>query len=336
MAVAAAVNEDHEILAAGFSAVFGTHIVSEARYHQMRALGMAPHELPQGLTMDHIFKSSYMIAPVGIQDDYTGEVYVKTLTGNVSKVPVHEHSTSRDIKFEAALQLNTQPDEIRLIYNGSTFEDHQKLSDVGASFHSTFYLVIKLRGSNGGDKIISHYLDPKLLDPDFNYDFTHQSDDEKTYMRGPYPYKRPYGWKRYALKVVGKYKDDVWLGAQGIRTDTTEGEWSVSFHGTAVDNANSMSQYGYLKSKCKRHAFGTGVYSSPDIAVAVGFGTQFTFDGSQYYLLFQNRVNPDPSQLSIVKPEETGNVGDYWVSKFDDSHDRVDNIRPYNILIKKF
>ena len=85
------------------------------------------------------------------------------------------------------------------------------------------------------------------LDPSYNCDFTNRNDDGKSYTRGKYPgtarsgragklipYHRPYGWKRYALKVLGRleYGGDDWLGPNGIRTETDNLEWPVSYHGT--------------------------------------------------------------------------------------------------------
>ena len=52
----------------------------------------------------------------------------------------------------------------------------------------------------------------KFLDPHQDYDFTRMTDDGREYHRGGH---RPYGWKRIALKVKGKYNDDTWLG-EGI------------------------------------------------------------------------------------------------------------------------
>ena len=42
-------------------------------------------------------------------------------------------------------------------------------------------------------------------------------------MRGGLNYKRPCGWKRYALMVSDKYEDTGWLGCKG-KSD----EWAVS------------------------------------------------------------------------------------------------------------
>ena len=56
-------------------------------------------------------------------------------------------------------------------------------------------------------------LNNNVLDPAYDFDYSSLTEDGKEYKRGDYKYYRPYGWKRIALKVKGKYEDDVWLGA---------------------------------------------------------------------------------------------------------------------------
>ena len=53
-------------------------------------------------------------------------------------------------------------------------------------------------------------LEPDLLSPNLDYDFTDKRDDGTRYERGGHPYSRPYGWHRFALNVRGKYGDDGW------------------------------------------------------------------------------------------------------------------------------
>ena len=37
--------------------------------------------------------------------------------------------------------------------------------------------------------------------------------EEKRFIRGDVEYRRSCGWKRYTIKVVGRYEDEVWLGS---------------------------------------------------------------------------------------------------------------------------
>ena len=66
-----------------------------------------------------------------------------------------------------------------------------------------------------------------LFDPKIDYDFTNISDKGKKFLRGGLEYKRPCGWKRYALKVGDKYNNLEWLGKKGNTQNDTE--WAVSY-----------------------------------------------------------------------------------------------------------
>ncbi|CAG8643831.1 5032_t:CDS:2 [Funneliformis caledonium] len=149
-------------------------------------------------------------------------------------------------------------------------------------------------------------------------------------MRGSFEYKRPCGWKRIALNVLDKYENNLWLGVGGNRrshsTNSVTNEWPVSYHGTAEHNFKSIAQDGYLLCKGKRFRFGRGIYSTPDIDVASRYATKYTFNGEQYLVVFQNRVNPN--NLVRISKSETG-IGEYWISP-----DGAD-LRPYGLCIKK-
>ena len=55
------------------------------------------------------------------------------------------------------------------------------------------------------------YIPDDLLDPLYDFDFTDINDFGREFYRGGLAYKRPCGWKRYALKVSDKYEDNKWL-----------------------------------------------------------------------------------------------------------------------------
>ncbi len=134
------------------------------------------------------------------------------------------------------------------------------------------------------------------LAPEYDFNYTNMKDDGKTFMRGDCPYKRPFGWKRYAVKVLGNtvYKEqdekngkpaDAWLGPDGIRAESVKGEWPVSYHGTSVEAAESIvsgdlskpesdGKPGYIPSeegKGGRARYGDGVYSTPSIEYAASY-----------------------------------------------------------------
>lgn len=173
-------------------------------------------------------------------------------------------------------------------------------------------------------------LDPNLLSPNLDYDFTNKRDDGTRYERGGHTYSRPYGWYRYALNVNGKYDDDVWLGEYRNRTESTPGEWAVSFHGTKRSNVSGIAEQGYLSSKSQRQKYGKGIYCSPSIEVAELYATPFLHCTKRYKVVIQNRVKLDELRVipadSIRRPEVTG---DYWLQPRDDY------IRPYGVCIKE-
>ena len=82
---------------------------------------------------------------------------------------------------------------------------------------------------------------------------------------------------------------------------------------------------------CTGESISNGVYFSPFIEVAEKYTNSFEFDGEEWLMAIQCKVNP--SKIKIPKKEsELGckaRRNDYWV--INNSHD----IRPYRILIKK-
>ncbi|GBC04205.1 hypothetical protein RclHR1_05570006 [Rhizophagus clarus] len=147
-------------------------------------------------------------------------------------------------------------------------------------------------------------------------------------MRGNFNYKRPYGWKRFALKVLDKYEDNTWLGVEGRENErhSTQDEWPVCYHGTVIHNCKSIVENGYLLNKGKRFRYGVGIYSTPDINVAAEYSSKFAHKGSYYVAVIQNRVNP--SSLIKISKMKTG-IGEYWITP------TRNDIRPYGICIKK-
>ena len=155
-------------------------------------------------------------------------------------------------------------------------------------------------------------LDPAVLDPPYNFDFTNLEDDGTKYQRGGMDYKRPYGWNKVALNVKDKYESRDWMEDGG-------GEWVVSYHGTSKQCAEEIARTKYDLTKGKGFSYGRGIYSSSDLAVAQGYARAFTFENNQYQVIIQNRVN-------LKGTAQHGNV---FVTKEEK------DIRPYALLYKK-
>ena len=86
-------------------------------------------------------------------------------------------------------------------------------------------LISYCHNGGGGEEF---YIDDDLLDPSYDYDFKGVNDGNIKFYRGGLEYKRPWGWNRYALKVIGKYENNKWLDDSG----KSNGECVVSYHGT--------------------------------------------------------------------------------------------------------
>ncbi|KAL1268626.1 hypothetical protein QQF64_033989 [Cirrhinus molitorella] len=174
----------------------------------------------------------------------------------------------------------------------------------------------------------------KFLDPKFDYDFTHLTDNS-TCMRGNEPYTRPCGWTRLAVKVLDKYPDgNAWLGKKGWRNYSVDGEWPVSYHGTSMNSAKAIVESNYKPGS--RERFGRGIYSTYDIKEATAYSHTVTCKntGKKYKVLLQNRINPKMRKVCAKK--------EYWLIEIpagtppDKEREIVDkSIRPYGILLKE-
>ena len=149
----------------------------------------------------------------------------------------------------------------------------------------TLFLTMTLRGGGPALPIV---LDDGFLDPSFDHDFTNKRDDGRQYIRGSEVYHRPYGWHRFAMKVLNKYEDNTWLGEDGIRTASTAGEWAVSYHGTTKEGAQGIASKGFDIKFGKSFAHGKGIYSTPDLSIAEAYAKEFSTGGKRYKIVFQN------------------------------------------------
>uniref|UniRef100_A0A1X7SN25 Ubiquitin-like domain-containing protein n=1 Tax=Amphimedon queenslandica TaxID=400682 RepID=A0A1X7SN25_AMPQE len=222
-------------------------------------------------------------------------------------------------------------------------DDDHLLTDCGIKNGSTVQFAVKLRGAGGPTILV---FNEDSLDPQFDHDFTNERDTGRVYHRGQsqgflgffkhdYPYKRPYGWYRIALKVKGKYPpDDTWLGtlvAGSERTESSKGEWPVSYHGTGREEAKGIAVEGYDSKRWREKCYhGKGHYSTPDIEVAAKYYTKpFDQNGKKYEVVMQNRVNLSPGHTIIIPKEKTRAGAEYYLTYSSD------DLRPYGICIRE-
>ncbi|KAI6657929.1 hypothetical protein LOD99_15647 [Oopsacas minuta] len=220
-------------------------------------------------------------------------------------------------RIQQKLGVNTQNQ--CLWYQWILLEDTNTLKSYNITNNSIITMSIGTQVSS----IRLNFIDSIYLDPHWDRDYTSSTREHIKRMRGGYQYYRPCGWKRIAIKVIGKYSDDKWLGHTGA-----EGEWAVTYHGTKQPVTYHGTKQPVFEKICvegykvgPRAAYGKGVYSSPDINVAQYYAQQFLINGVEYLGIFQNRVNPKGVNIECA--------GKFWVCP--DPKD----IRPYGLCVKR-
>ncbi|CAF5049764.1 unnamed protein product, partial [Rotaria sp. Silwood1] len=273
-------DDNEQILAAAFSAILGKEILPESN---------VPPQTQQHVNKISIFDqhlTCFVYGKVGQQDTNKDESFITiyiTILATKTTFPVTiECDASVDklkqIIYEKADILRNKQN---LIYCGQEIDEGHLLSEYNIQ-DSSQITVVRLRAMNSDDLLV---LDKSALDTTYDYDFTNINDNGKKFIRGGVEYRRPCGWKRYAIRVAGKYENEVWLGS-----NNSSDEWPVSYHGTRHDAVNSIAQKGYDLTKHKRFAYGRGVYSTPDINIAKPYAKSFTVNTQEYLVIVETRV----------------------------------------------
>ena len=314
---------DLDLLAAGFSAILGVEVVPPEK---------GPH-LPK-LSIHNLFHLTYIPIPLeSVDPGQLFDIYVKTLTGARITIQVTNAFTIANVKAAIEQKEDIPARDQKLVFSSQTLKDEDTIESAGIPHGGTLFLIVLVRGDGP-----AFQMDLSELDKGYDYDFTNVSDDGKRYMRSKFEYRRPYGWYRYALRVLSKYDSDEWLGPGGIRTASSAQEWPVSYHGTNMKNTKSIAKEGFKIGPRELH--GKGVYTSPSMEMIAshGYAQTFQHDGATYLIALQNRVNPDTANghLVIIPPSKTGAGAEYWISPKQSPEDKVFDVRPYGVVVRKY
>jgi len=316
MLASTSTNDDELILAAALSTILGKEILSESSVSQQSQRNISKVSLfDQHLT-------SFIYGKVGTDDSTNNESLMTLYITIFATKTTFPCVIERDASVDKLKRIIYEKEDIlcnkqNLIYCGQEIDEGHLLNEYGIG-DSSEISVVRLRAINADDLLV---LDKDSWDQHYDYDFTNIDDKGKRFTRGSVEYRRPCGWKRYAIKVVGKYEDEIWLGS-----NDSPNEWPVSYHGTGHDAAISIAQTGYDLTKHKYFSRGRGIYSTPDINAAKPYSRSFTQNGETYIVVLQNRVNP--KTLIKLSCDKTG-LPEYWISPSDK------DIRPYGMCIMK-
>jgi hypothetical protein len=300
--------ESNDLVTAGLIAVMGEEVLKPTK-----------GQCTSPITAEQIFNSAYsniIVVPDSSQLSNGFQIFVKTSTGKTIQLCIKSEFTIAEVKSIILDKEGIPVDQMRLIYDRKYLEDGRSVKDYNIQKEDTLHITFCLSG--GGFSM--YHIENEFFDPGYNFDFTKINDNNKSFVRGGCQYFRPLGSQRYAIKVTNKYSDKKWLGC-----NDGQDEWPVAYHGTNEKNSLGITKHGFDLSKCKRFAYGRGIYCTPDPETARLYATEYTYGGLNYHLIFQTRVNP--AALVVVKKDNRNGRGDYWIVP-DGGH-----IRPYGICV---
>ena len=356
-----------DLLSAAFSAMLGVEVVplDKVPESQMQAVTkVSVHDLFRATHYIGGMQSGEAASTAESAGPQEFDINIRTLTGTRFVIPVTKDHSIAQVKAAVKAKSDIPIGNQRLIFNSNVLNDDHTISGLGIRPQAYCFLIV----IDGKDVTKTKFhLDPSDLAPEYDYDFTYVHDSgSTTFYRGDFEYKRPCGWRRFALKVKGRPEygsDDTWLGPNGIRTASAAEEWPVCYHGTAAEACGGDSgiyRHGYDPKRSKRELFGPGIYCSPSID-GVGdlryhYAKTFSCNSKSYKVVLQNRVNPerighqtdsdkvnnyttretDPYKgYSLVIIDQSGPPFKYWRCPRHDPEKGIYDIRPYGILIRE-
>ncbi|KAJ8063708.1 hypothetical protein OCU04_007573 [Sclerotinia nivalis] len=98
---------------------------------------------------DKVAGLQFEIVPLRSETDFTGQVFVKTMTGKEIDLPADSRLTIEMLKDRISKKEGIPADQQRLIFGGKQLQDHDTLWDCNIREGVTIHLVLRLRG--GGD-----------------------------------------------------------------------------------------------------------------------------------------------------------------------------------------
>lgn len=310
------------LLAAGLSAATNT-TVQFKNVGGVNAL-LLHRELTATLTKSAGSKNHHEDTVAGaLEWEGTFEIHIKPASVEDFPIEVSRSTTIAQVRNKIWSKTKYNSNDYSLWHWQRPLRDDRTLNSYGIKDGDQLKLVLERKGAATVLEV-----SVEALSPQYDVDFTNVKPELwNFYKRGSETYRRPYGWKRFALNVIGKFENDRWLGLAGSRTSSSSGEWPVSYHGTNKCNAESIADQGYLLSKGKRFKYGEGIYSTPDLQIAQKYAGEFGHEGKEYLIVMQNRVNP--KTLKKIKGADKTGMGEYWLNP------EQSDVRPYGILIKE-
>eukprot|EP00111_Clytia_hemisphaerica_P023166 TCONS_00068155-protein len=260
------------------------------------------------------------------QSNASGDITltVKTLTGKSTMVKVKPDSQISDVKDSIRSSDGLGLTQgLKLLHLNKNLKDEATLKDSFITENATLFMIISAETVAPAFYMNAEtFLHPK-------YDYQYGAADKTQFSRGNRRFIRPCGWMKKALRVLGKYENNTWLGVAGRQSETQSagGEWPVAYHGTKKGDVEKLCRERSRNPVHQGQNFtpGKGIYTTSSPHLAEQQSESFDFEGHKYKMIFMDRV--DMSYTAEYKVP-SGGQDTYFIT----SEERV---RPYCILFKK-